>query len=59
MKKSLLHSALFTLAGGGAGWLYYTFFGCRGSCPITSSPVLTVLYMGALGFLLSILVRKE
>lgn len=51
--KKYLRPALFALAGGAAGLLYYRFFGCRGACPITSSPVSSGLYMMVVGLLLS------
>ena len=44
---------MFTLAGVGAGYLYYRFFGCTSGCPITSSPYMTMAYMGLVGWLIS------
>jgi len=41
-------------AGAVIGWLYWYFVGCAsGTCPITSSPVVSTLYgalLGTLGF---------
>ncbi len=54
-----LRTALFTLAGMLAGYLYYVFVGCAGSCPIAASPWRTVLYVGAVGLLLAIATGKE
>ncbi len=36
---------IFILAGALAGYLYYSFIGCKtGTCPITSNPYLSTLY---------------
>ncbi len=36
--------------GAGLGYLYYYFIGCNsGSCPITSSPVVSTIYGGVIG----------
>lgn len=52
--KKWLRPVLFTLGGAAAGYLYYRFVGCSsGACAITSSPVLSTLYMGLIGLLLS------
>lgn len=56
---SWLRPLLFTMGGGAAGFLYDTFLGCKGTCPITSSPLLTILYMGVIGWLLSSVTKKE
>ena len=41
-------------AGAAIGWLYWYYVGCAsGTCPITSSPVVSTLYgalLGTLGF---------
>ena len=58
MKKTL-RIAFFVAAGALLGLLYYTFFGCNGSCAITSSPWRTMIYTGVLGFLLSGITAKE
>ena len=58
--KKWIRPALFTMGGALAGLAYYHFIGCAsGSCPITSSPVGSMLYMGLIGWLLSGLFRKE
>jgi len=41
------------LVGAAAGYLYYYFWGCNGTCPITSSPVKTVLVGAAMGGLVA------
>lgn len=52
--KHLLRPALFTLGGVIAGYLYYYFVGCAsGACPITASPVRSMIYVGLIGLLLS------
>jgi hypothetical protein len=41
------------LVGSIAGYLYYHYVGCQGSCMIASSPVNSILYgalMGGIGF---------
>lgn len=52
--KKWMKPALFTLSGVLAGLAYYYFVGCAtGSCPITSNPILSMAYMGLVGWLLS------
>lgn len=52
--KKWMRSALFTIGGAMAGLAYYYFIGCAtGSCPITSNPVSSMVYMGLIGWLLS------
>ncbi len=42
------------------GFLYYYFIGCRtGTCPITSSPWLSMLWGATVGYLISDLFRKK
>lgn len=37
-------------AGAGVGYLYYKLVGCRtGTCPLTSSPVRSMLYWALIG----------
>ncbi len=63
MKKKLkkwMRPILFTLGGVMVGYLYYRFVGCStGSCAITSSPVNAMIYMGLIGFLLSVIFGKR
>ena len=43
-----------------AGWCYWFFVGCAsGTCPITSSPVISTIYGGILGALGISLFKKE
>jgi len=52
--KKWVRPALFVLGGVLAGLAYYLFAGCAtGTCPITSDPVSSMLYMGVIGLLLS------
>ena len=52
--KKWMIPALFTIGGVLAGLAYYHFIGCAtGSCPITSNPVSSMVYMGLIGWLLS------
>ena len=38
------------IVGGGIGFLYYRFIGCRGgACMITSHPLISTLYWALLG----------
>jgi len=56
--KQWLRPALFLLGGAAVGFLYYLFFGCKGQCAITSSPVISMLYMGVVGLLIGGITRK-
>ena len=56
--KKWIWPALFAAGGALAGLAYYTFFGCKTSCPISSSPVNTMLYVGVIGLLLSGVFRR-
>jgi hypothetical protein len=43
-KKTTMKMVLFVLGGAVAGYLYYRLVGCRtGTCPITSSPIISSL----------------
>lgn len=63
MKKTIqkwIRPVLFTLGGMLAGLGYYYLAACStGSCAITSSPLLSVIYMGVIGWLLSGVFGKE
>lgn len=51
--------ALFTAAGALAGLGYYYLVGCpSGTCPLTSHPLVTMAYLGLVGWLLSGVVGK-
>lgn len=52
--KKWLIPVLMTLGGAALGVVYSLTVGCvSGSCAITSSPVISALYLGTVGFLLS------
>ena len=63
MKKNIkkwVKPVLFTAGGALAGLAYYYFIGCpSGSCPLTSHPLVTMVYMGLVGWLLSGIFGKE
>lgn len=54
------HRSLFFVIGGALmGLGYYYAVGCStGSCPITTNPIITMIYMGVIGLLLSGLFGK-
>lgn len=57
--KKYLKPALFTAGGALAGLAYYYFAGCpSGACPLTSHPLVTMAYMGLIGWLLSGILGK-
>lgn len=49
--KKVLMIAVPTLLFAGAGFLYYRFVGCDGTCAIASSPYLSILIGGVFGAL--------
>ena len=54
-----LRPLLFAIGGALVGFGYYYAVGCStGSCPITSNPIITMIYMGVIGLLLSGLFGK-
>ena len=58
--RKFLHTAIFTVCGVAVGYLYYRFMGCgSGSCTISSNPVRSMLYMGLVGWLLSVVFWKD
>ena len=58
--KKWLRPFLFTVGGALVGLGYYYAVGCStGSCPITSNPIITMIYMGVVGLLLSEIFGKE
>lgn len=56
----MLAVGIFTLAGVAGGYAYYALVGCKtGGCAITSSPVMSVIWGGLLGYLLPDYFFKE
>lgn len=52
--KKWIRPALFFLGGALVGLGYYALVGCStGGCIFTSNPVVSMLYMGLIGLLLS------
>lgn len=59
IKKNLL-AIIGTIVGIIAGFLYYKFIGCSsGTCPITSSPILSMIWGAALGGLILSMFKKN
>ena len=59
LKKNLLYIA-GGLVGGLGGFLYWYYVGCRtGSCPITSSPTMSVIWGAVMGGLLFSMFPKK
>ena len=51
---------MIIIGGALVGLGYYYAVGCStGSCPITSNPIITMIYMGVVGLLLSEIFGKE
>ena len=58
--KKWLRPVLFTLGGALAGLAYYFLVGCNsGSCAIASNPIVTSVYVGIIGLVLSGVFAKE
>ena len=58
--KSWLRPALFALGGALAGLAYYYGIGCStGICPITSTPLISMAYVGVIGWLLSCVIGTK
>ena len=58
--KSWLRPALFALGGALAGLAYYYGIGCSsGICPITSTPLISMAYVGVIGWLLSCVIDTK
>jgi hypothetical protein len=52
-KKAIIKLALGVCVGGALGFAYYYFVGCRtGTCPITSSPIISTAYGSLIGGLI-------
>ncbi len=63
MKKFIMNNILLLVGGvvgALAGYLYYVFVGCNsGSCPITSSPVMSIIWGAVMGGLLFSMFDKK
>lgn len=51
-RKRIMKISLGIVIGGLAGYLYYYFIGCDGTCPISSNPWRSILYGSVVGTLL-------
>lgn len=51
-RKRIMKIALGIVIGGLAGYLYYYFIGCDGTCPISSNSWRSILYGSVVGTLL-------
>ena len=48
------------ILGAAGGFMYYYFIGCRtGTCPITSSPWISMLWGASVGYLVFDMFRKK
>ncbi|MBF0976703.1 MAG: hypothetical protein HXK55_04835 [Bacteroidetes bacterium] len=60
LTKNNLLTTIGILTGGVAGFLYWRFVGCSsGSCPITSSPVMSSIWGATIGGLLLSIFRTD
>lgn len=57
--KKYLRPLLFIATVALAGLGYYYLFGCSGNCAVTSSPWMTMAYMGIIGGLLSEVTKRK
>ena len=53
MIKKVIKIMLPVTFGMLAGFLYYTYIGCNGSCAITSSPINSTAYGAIMGLILT------
>jgi hypothetical protein len=59
-RKDTLLAFSGMVAGTAGGFMYYYFIGCRtGTCPLTSSPWLTMLWGATMGYLIIDMFRKN
>lgn len=63
LKELILKNSLFLIGaaiGGIGGYFYWLYVGCStGTCPITSSPVMSVIWGAILGGLLLSMFQKN
>ena len=59
LKQNILY-IIGSIIGALGGYLYYIYIGCdSGTCPITSSPIMSVIWGAVMGGLLLSLFKKE
>jgi hypothetical protein len=47
------------IIGAVAGFFYWKFYGCNGTCLITSSPLKSILYFSAMGALVNNMFKPQ
>jgi phage shock protein E len=47
------------ITGAVAGYFYWKFYGCDGTCLITSSPVRSMIYFSVLGAIINSMFKPE
>jgi len=52
-KTRIIFNIIGVILGLAGGYLYYHFYACNQGCPLNSSPLLSMLWGGILGYLLS------
>ena len=57
--KHYVRIGIFVAAGALAGLGWYYLFGCSGNCAVTSSPWMTMIYVGTIGALLGVVTEKK
>lgn len=57
--RRVLVYVAFSVVGIVAGYMYYSLVGCNRGCSITSSPYLSMLWGGTVGFLLPGFFEKQ
>ena len=57
--KRYVRLGIFAAAGILAGLGYYYLVGCSGNCAVTSSPWMTMAYVGVIGGLLGVITEKK
>ena len=59
--KSWIKFVSVVLIGAGAGYIYYYYFGCQGTCPLTNNSNITIglgAFMG-LNFGMDFIIKKN
>lgn len=52
-KNIIIRKILPVVAGAIIGFLYYKYYGCNGTCPISGNPYISTGYGAVLGLLLT------
>lgn len=59
MKKEYLKTLMAGIIGGIAGYFYYQFVGCNGSCPISGNPFSSTIFGLIAGILIGLPQKKK